>query len=132
VRYRHGSSHVRTRTTTDQRSGRRYRKVRGDFVARARATNAQCWLYPLGHCVFDGAPIDYQALGHTPRSPELHHKRPVATHPHLVMEPSNFAIGHARCNRVLGKRSPLVRVQIANEHPAAPIQAYRNWTPASW
>lgn len=102
---------------TDPRSGRRYRKVRADFIARCKQLRLGCWLYPLGHCVLDGAPIDYDGAIKNAASPELHHKRPCITHPHLVMEPSNFAIGHARCNQVLGKKNPLVRAQLPMHKP---------------
>src|SRR5689334_16101894 len=81
-----GRRRMRLRSA-DPRSGRRYRKVRADFIARSKATNAPCWLQALGHCVFNGAPIDYNAAGRTPKSPELHHKLACATHPHLVYEP---------------------------------------------
>lgn len=110
----------------DKRDTSRYRTRRADFVAQARAVNAPCWLYPLGHCVFDGAPIDYNAVGRTPLSPELHHKRPVATHPHLVMESANWAIGHARCNQVLGVRSPLAKPR----RPSTPRRG--RWARAAW
>lgn len=76
--------------------------------------------------MFNGAPIDYQAAGRTPTSPELHHKLPTATHPHLVYEPSNFACTHARCNQAIGKKSPLIKIK------AAGSTAQQRWVPASW
>jgi hypothetical protein len=119
---------------TDPRSGRRYRKIQAEFIARSKATNAPCWLQALGHCVFNGAPIDYNAAGRTPKSPELHHKLPCATHPRLVYEPSNFACTHAKCNQTIGKRSPLARIPLSNKQTMHnhPDPCIKEWKPAVW
>lgn len=111
---------MKTPRTTDLRSGRRYRKMRADFIARARQVNAPCWL-----C---GENIDYAAVVRGPLSPELDHALPKSTHPHLVYEPSNFRVAHASCNQSRGARSPEAH---RHKHTKR-VAAQQNWVAASW
>lgn len=105
----------------DLRSGRRYRKMRDDFIRRARHTNQHCWL-----C---SQPIDYQAAKRTPQSPELDHAKPVSTHPHLVYEPTNFRIAHATCNHTRGAKPAAAHQHRMNAKTTA---AQHDWAPATW
>jgi 5-methylcytosine-specific restriction endonuclease McrA len=106
------------------RSGRRYRKTRAEFVARCRAINAPCWL-----C---GGTINYQNNSRQWNSPELDHRYPASTHPHLVNEPSNFRIAHASCNQSRGAKDPThIRPSRHSMHKHGDPRI-NHWTPTVW
>lgn len=109
----------------DKRTGRTYRALRAKFLGRMRAINAPCWL-----C---GEPIDWDRKGRGTRAPELDHAYPASTHPHLVYEPSNFRIAHARCNQRRGARTPeAYRARLQAEVDAINSTLPTPWTPTDW
>lgn len=80
---------------------RSFVKARDEFRQQQREENAPCWI-----C---GLPIDYDAPAddhHNDDRFQLDHVQPVATHPDLQHDPSNWAAAHAGCNRERGAGAP--------------------------
>lgn len=82
------------------RGGRRWRTVRAAFRARCARENTPCWL-----C---GQTISYDLPSGHPECWEPDHFHPVATHPHLELDPANLRASHLTCNRNRGDRAPTV------------------------
>lgn len=101
------------------RSDRRYSDERAMFKGVARQNNTGCWLHAVGQCVLKGRPIDYNAPPQTAAAFELDHAQPLATHPELAYEPSNFRASHSVCNRTRGAKT----VHIGNVRPTSWVKA---------
>lgn len=127
---RNTTAHLRTSglVTKELRTGRSYRKIRANFITKAKAVNAPCWLHAYGMCKLGGVPINYQAKTRARNSPELDHRYPASTHPHLVRDPANFRIAHATCNQARGKREPTTPPDL-HKHTSS---MHKTWEPAAW
>jgi 5-methylcytosine-specific restriction endonuclease McrA len=86
------------------RSTSKFRMARDRFKQRCRRVGARCyWCCLRGDS--EMATIDYYADANMPYGFELDHLRPVETHPHLALDPSNWVPSHSRCNRQKGTKS---------------------------
>ncbi|MCV7394377.1 HNH endonuclease signature motif containing protein [Mycobacterium paraseoulense] len=74
-----------------RRSTRRWRQVAAAYKQDCRRRDAPCHICRQ--------PIHYDAPPQTPWAFETDHIKPVQSHPHLAMQPSNLAPAHVRCNR---------------------------------
>lgn len=82
---------------SERKTTRAFIKGRDDFKAKCKTENTPCWI-----C---GLVIDYEAPSDDYRNDdrfELDHVRPVATHPEMQHDPTNWAASHAGCNRQRG------------------------------
>jgi hypothetical protein len=76
-----------------------WRVLSRKFKAHSKTRNSPCWLHEYGMCLFDGMPIDYEAIPGTRKAYETDHKKPRATHPHLMYTWNNLRASHCACNR---------------------------------
>jgi hypothetical protein len=96
-----------------------WRTIKREHKAYSKIHDLPCWYAAHGKCVLDGAPIDYDAPHSTPYAYETDHRKPRATHPHLMYVWSNLRASHCRCNRT-------------HQHRADSVLAQQNWVRPKW
>jgi hypothetical protein len=84
---------------------RRMHLLRAEFFEQGRRLDAAG--DPAANCWICKQPIDYSVPANSsPDSHALDHYQPVATHPELQHDPTNFRHAHALCNSKRGKEAP--------------------------